>query len=59
MPRELLYYVGNQGCLAGKVQITMAAKFNVSEMLSLCCNSNFGLSEDDSSYDEGEEVHAN
>ena len=34
------------------------ARFNVSEVLSMCYNSDFGLSEDESSCDEGEEVHA-
>ena len=31
-----LYYAGNQGSHDVKLQVTMAAKFNVSEVLSMC-----------------------
>ena len=48
-------YVVNTVCDV-KLQVTMAAKFNVSEVLSMCYNSVFGLSEDESSYDEGEKA---
>ena len=40
------------------IQVTMAAMFSVSEVLSMCYNSDFGFSEYESSCDEGEEVHA-
>ena len=36
----------------------MAAMLNVSKVLSMCCNSDFSHSEDESSCDEGEEAHA-
>ena len=36
----------------------MAARFTVSEVLSMYYNSDFGLSEDESSCDDGEEVDA-
>ena len=41
-----------------KLQITIVAMFSVSVVLSICYNSDFGLSEDGSSCDKGEEVHA-
>ena len=61
MPRDLLsiyvilklYYVDNQCSSDVKLQVTMAARFSVSEMLSMCYNSDFGLSVDESSCDEG------
>ena len=53
-----LYYVGNQDSFDIKVQIMKAAMFGVSEVLSMCYNSYFNLSEDESSCDEGEGVHA-
>ena len=36
----------------------LEARFSVSEVLLMCYNTDFGLSEDESSCDEGEEVHA-
>ena len=53
-----LLYVGNQGSHDIKLQVTKATMFSVSVVMSVCYNSNFGLSEDESSCDEGEEVHA-
>ena len=53
-----LYHVGNQGSCDFKLQVTMTTFFSVKAVLSICYNSNFGLSEDESSCDKGEEVHA-
>ena len=50
------YYVGSQGSHDIKLQVTMAAMFNVRDALSVCYNSNFSLSEDEFNCDEGEEV---
>ena len=35
----------------------MTARFCVSEVLSMYSNNDFNLSEDEYSYDDGEEVH--
>ena len=50
----MLDYVGNLGSHDVKLQVTMEAKFNVSEVLSMSCNSDLGVSEDESSCGEGE-----
>ena len=51
------YCIGNQGSHDVKHQVTIAARFGV-----CCChcayNRNFSLSENESSYDEREEIHA-
>ena len=36
----------------------MDSKFTVSDILSMCYNSDFGLSENESICDDGEDVHA-
>ena len=50
--------VTREGIHDVKHQITMAAMFSVSEVLSMCKTSYFGISEDESNCDEGEEVHS-
>ena len=40
---EALLYVSNYGSRDIKLQVTMAAMFSVSEVLSMCCNSDFSL----------------
>ena len=65
-PRELLIYIlsiesllrRNQGSHDVKLQVAMAATFSVSKVLSICYNCVFGLSEDESICDKGEEAHA-
>ena len=51
------FYIGNQGSRDFKLQVMKAASFNVSEVLSMWYNNDFGLSEDESRCDEGK-VHA-
>ena len=56
----MLYYIGNLGSPDVRLLVMMAARFIVSEVLSMCymSNSGFGLSTDESICDKGEEVHA-
>ena len=41
----------SQGIHDVKLEVMMAAGFCVSKLLEMCCNSDFGLSEDESSCD--------
>ena len=52
-----LYLLGNHGSHDIELLVMMAARFSASEVLSMCYYSDFGLSEDESSCDEGDEVH--
>ena len=49
---------GNKGSCDVKLQVMLAARFSVSEVLSMCYISDISLLEDESSCDKGEEIHA-
>ena len=51
------YFVSNHDSHDVLLPVMMMAIFSISEVLSMCYNSDFNLSRDESSCNEGKEVH--